>query len=257
MAGALAAGLLRRGVLRPASAATSTPTLDTATAYWICKNNSTYYDSTNDRLIDKSSGGGRHLRRGTAVGSDSGDPTFGDDGTYEHLSFDGTNDFLVNVGSPLTVTGEFTMLIVAKRVSSSNTQMLFSTRDGFATSDPGVDLIYRVDLSCTGIQARVCNGSSLVDVGCPGGIAWTTSSINVLAVKRDGANSVTAHVEGSSLTSGTLSGTVTGDVNLHVASRNAAALWAGMTVNGAAVWIGDSSINLSTAKSEILSLATL
>lgn len=254
MPGALAVGLHRRGVLsRPAG---GTPTLDTATNWWVCKNTATYYASGSDALLDKVAA--NNLQRGPTTGSDTQDPAFGNDATYEHLTFDGSNDYLRSA-SAFSPTGSFTVLVVARRIGSGS-GVLFSTRSGAAASNSGVDLLYQSTGGYNGVRTRATDGTTYVDPTTSEDVAWNTGTINAVAAIRSGST-IRVAVDGTTKdAAATIGTTLTQGVNGSWGSRDGStSLAINAAMYGMAVWNGtaESTSTLSAARSELLSLAAL
>lgn len=227
--------------------------LASADGLWIAKDTATFYDSVNDRLTDQV--GSNHLQLGATSGSDTTDPVFGDDGTYEHLSFDGSNDYMVWLSAALDFTGDFTVLIVATSKNDSGSpatgKMIFTSKSS-ATGN-GLSLFY--SWNTNEIKMRSLDGSS---TSIDSSYTWSTTTPAALGIRRSGS-SVTAYYNGSTSAAQTNGSTITGDVNGQVGRRGASDLPCKMYLNGVATWDGLSlsDTQMADAEAAILDLAAV
>jgi hypothetical protein len=163
--------------------ALSTPTLDTATAWWTPGD----YDATPDAFLEQR-GTGLHAQRGDSTGAGVRDPAIADDGTYniaqfrrvtgqeDHLitannaAFNlGTGDFMIcMVVKPAALAGAQSILLAKRATVSANGFMcvIRLTSNGFAMLSQGgnavehsatlnTSTIYRVAWGRTSGQAVV------------------------------------------------------------------------------------------------------
>lgn len=156
-----------------ATSGVATPTLDTATAWW----SPAFYDAGNDRLTEQR-GTGLHLQLGSTVGADSNDPTFGDDGTYKHLLFDGTNDYLECSDAALDPAADSFSVVVAY------TPLTLSSTRGIVTRREGADNGFMLRTNSANLQG-------VLDAGDPD-FATSSATMTVgtryrVALIRDGA----------------------------------------------------------------------
>lgn len=228
-------------------AGVGTPTLATATHYWISKNNATFFDSGTDALKGQITAAG--LQRGSTSGADSADPTWSNDGTYELLQCRTDDHLTTTATAAKDFTGDFTLLIVLAPQGTSATLPLSSR----PSSSNGIEILQ----SASNISGRAQNPTSgSVNTGT---VAQpSVGTLSYYALRRTGST-FSVHVNGTTSSTVTFSGSVSSASDLYVAARGGGGTNNNQDFYGLAVWNGSyqSDANLVSAKNEVLSLAAL
>lgn len=167
-----------------------TPTLDTATSYWVAKNTSEFYNSSIDALIDQA--GAVDLTLGNTTGADSGDPTFGNDGTHEYLESVGGDDQLKSAGTYART--DHTLVVVASADSNTDTGRVHG-------------------------ESIFLQTGSLVWFGTSAGSVTYPTTTKVTSAKWEGTNFRRLRVNGTTGAADTTSHTVASTISLRLLNR--------------------------------------
>lgn len=221
-----------------------------ALEYWVAKNNTSFYSSSLDALIGQKGVG--NWQRGATSGSGSGDPTFGNDGTYEYLSFDGVDDFLTagDLNALDVGTGDFTAVVVAYVDSAATGTHYFLSKKNTSDTAAGWYLFRSSDGTSVGTRVNATafnHGSATMANGIRKNLALVRDAGNVRIVV-DGTGSTASAASGTVSNSETFYGGVRGDGfgDLHGRIYGAAFFTTALT---------DAQTN--TAGNELLTLAAI